>query len=391
MTYSWNVSYADIAESHMNSVDKNAEGDYLISSRFTSCIYKISGKDGSIIWRLGGPESDFNLMGFNFSSQHHARFRSENKTTTVISFLNNASDMGKSNNSTANWSSAFLVALDTTTMTASLVRSWDRPDHELTRLRGAVEFLPDTNVFVSWSDNGFISEFSMDGELIQEARFSSKRFVDYRAFKFNFTGHPAEPPVLKAFVYGASNSTITTAIYVSWNGATEIKSWRFYGTFDSSGQSPSLLGTVEKTGFETVLVVAGHVKWTYAQAVTTDNQVLGRSTLEEASIMFKWWPTDVNTIEPPAPSDHVNTQIEGGVSGYGANLELTTPRLPVLANNCIVHREGVRAGIWVVLLVAISSSIILASLLKAFSLAEKRWRWVERWKNPFQRLPGTDH
>ena len=38
---------------HMNSVDKNADGDYLISARYTNAIYKISGKDGSIIWRFG--------------------------------------------------------------------------------------------------------------------------------------------------------------------------------------------------------------------------------------------------------------------------------------------------------------------------------------------------
>ena len=56
---------------HMNSVDKNDDGDYMISARYTNAIYKISEKDGSLLWTLGGLNSDFELeKGFNFSRQH---------------------------------------------------------------------------------------------------------------------------------------------------------------------------------------------------------------------------------------------------------------------------------------------------------------------------------
>ena len=54
----------------MNSVDKDANGDYLVSGRNTHTIYKVSGSDGSIIWRLGGKMSTFHLNSFNFSSQN---------------------------------------------------------------------------------------------------------------------------------------------------------------------------------------------------------------------------------------------------------------------------------------------------------------------------------
>ena len=360
----------------MNSVDKNAEGDYLISARYTSCIYKISGKDGSIIWRLGGPESDFELVGFNFSSQHHARFWKENGTTSIVSFLNNASDRSKSNNQTANWSSAFLVTLDTTAMKATLTRSWDRPDQKLTRLRGAVQILPNTNVFVSWSDNGYTSEFSMDGELIQEAQFASKRFVDYRAYKFNFTARPVELPVLKALVYGASNSTITTAIYVSWNGATEVKSWRFYGIEDSSGRNPLLLGTAAKTGFETVLVVAGHVRWTFAEGVAANGKVLGRSTLQEGSVMFNWGS---NEASPATLEAHVHTpslapspEVGDSITEQGIDLVSTAPAHTVFTNTCIPQREDPRVSILVVLPAALLCSLSLAILLKTYSYAQER-------------------
>jgi hypothetical protein len=97
----------------MNSVDKDANGDYMISARHTDCIYKISGTDGRIIWRLGGDDSSFVLEGFNFSKQHDARFVEQNATTTVISFLDNAVD-GK-HNATSDHSTAYLVALETST------------------------------------------------------------------------------------------------------------------------------------------------------------------------------------------------------------------------------------------------------------------------------------
>ena len=78
--------------------------------RYTSAIYKISGKDGSIIWRLGGKLSDFEA-DFNFSSQHTAKFYSQNSSVTVISFLDNASDEWEKQLTTARTSAVKLVAL----------------------------------------------------------------------------------------------------------------------------------------------------------------------------------------------------------------------------------------------------------------------------------------
>lgn len=61
----------------MNSVDKSSEGDYMVSARYTNAIYKISAQTGSVLWTLGGPNSDFELEpGFNFSRQHDVCFQS---------------------------------------------------------------------------------------------------------------------------------------------------------------------------------------------------------------------------------------------------------------------------------------------------------------------------
>ncbi|KAJ5197844.1 ASST-domain-containing protein [Penicillium cinerascens] len=52
---------------HLNSIAKFPDGDYLLSARHTDALYKISHKDGHIVWRLGGVRSDFQMLG-NFQS-----------------------------------------------------------------------------------------------------------------------------------------------------------------------------------------------------------------------------------------------------------------------------------------------------------------------------------
>ena len=273
----------------MNSIDKNVHGDYLISARFTDCIYMISGKDGSVMWRLGGKHSSFVLENFNFSRQHDARFIEQNDSTTVITFLDNASDML---NQTSSYSSALLVALDTavTPMTARVIRRWNRPDGKLSRLRGNFQLLPNGNAFIGWSDNSYISEHTTDGELLMEARFKSNRFVTYRAYKYNFTGAPIEPPTLKTFVFGTSPATSTTVYYVSWNGATEIDSWIFYR--DSNGTTqPTIIGNTSKTGFETMYQSKGFEERSYVEAIAADGRVLGKSPVQTTE-MPPGWQTD---------------------------------------------------------------------------------------------------
>ncbi|KAK5110420.1 hypothetical protein LTR85_001030 [Meristemomyces frigidus] len=261
---------------HMNSVDKNADGDYMISARYTDCIYKISGTDGHIIWRLGGDESSFALDAFNFSKQHDARFIEQNATTTVISFLDNASD--GVNNVTSDVSTSYLVALETsvTPMVARVIRRWSRPDGHLSHARGNFQLLPNGNAFTAWSGNAYITEHAFDGDLVMEAGFASERFVTYRSYKHNFTGHPSEPPTLKAYAYGTSPATSTTVCYVSWNGATEVDSWDFYR--NNSASEP--IGRAQKTGFETMFQATGYYPDVYAQAISASGQVLGRSSVQ---------------------------------------------------------------------------------------------------------------
>ncbi|KAL1854700.1 hypothetical protein Plec18170_004791 [Paecilomyces lecythidis] len=297
---------------HVNSVDKNANGDYLLSARFTNTIYLISGQDGHIIWRLGGEQSDFD-QNFDFYRQHHAQFVPSDDNETVISFLNNASDEGSQKDLT---STALIVKIDTTSspMTARVVKSFERPDGELTRLRGSVQILSnpggkgDGNVFVGWSEQGYHSEHSPSGKCLMEARFLSPRFSSYRTFKLpnnNFHGRPSEPPAVKSFVYASAISptviTTVTVFYVSWNGATDVASWNFYAQAQDSS-APVLVGNVQKTDFETMFMADGYLDWASAEALDINGNSLGWSEVQR-SILPETWSQSGLSIKPDDPSE----------------------------------------------------------------------------------------
>lgn len=277
----------------MNSVDKDANGDYLISARHTDCVYKISGKDGSIIWRLGGTNSSFILDDFIFSGQHDARLVSVSSSITTISIFDNAADASRPTH-TSEFSSAMIIELHTSEspMIAKLIKRYPRPDGRLSYRRGNAQILPNSNIVAGWSANGYTTEFTHDGRVVLDAKFSSRRFDTYRSYKFPFLGQPTSIPALKAYAYGTSPKTMTTVIYVSWNGATEVDHWRYYGA-ESTGGPFRLLGEVRKSGFETVFQAAGFSPWAFAEAVDVTGTILGKSDVQETILPsgFVGWKT----------------------------------------------------------------------------------------------------
>lgn len=59
---------------HLNSLEKDDDGSYLVSMRGPSTLYKINGDTGEIMWRLGGMNSNFTISDEDrFYYQHDAR------------------------------------------------------------------------------------------------------------------------------------------------------------------------------------------------------------------------------------------------------------------------------------------------------------------------------
>jgi hypothetical protein len=93
---------------------------------------------------------------------------------------------------------------------------------------------------------------------------------NYRAFRYNWTGIPNEEPAIVAL-----KGDEGTSIYVSWNGDTQTKAWRFYAQTDEHG-SKHFLGEVDKNSFETSFTIRddSSVTSVSAEAVDKSGRVL---------------------------------------------------------------------------------------------------------------------
>ena len=266
--------------SHSNSVDKTPSGDYLWSSRHTDTIFKISGKDGHIIWRFGGPKSDFPIDDeTRFSRQHNIRYRGHNKTHMLVSMLDNAKGIDKQK-PTYDFSRGILFALDEKNMKVSIERQYNHPDGVggYAPRRGNYQVLDNGNIFMGWSEQAIQSEHTPDGKLIMQAVFKTDWLGTYRNYKFPFVGNPIEPPVAASHAYATPNNSTVTTVHVSWNGATEVATWNLYRTV-RNGQIVVLVATAEKLGFETALSYGGYASFVIVEAVDKNGTILGRTSI----------------------------------------------------------------------------------------------------------------
>ncbi|KAK4246714.1 ASST-domain-containing protein [Corynascus novoguineensis] len=248
---------------HINSVDKDRAGNYLISARDACAVHKVNGTSGEIIWRLAGKRSDFTLgEGSDFCFQHHARWLKQEdegeEGIEIISLYDNAAHGtehgGGHEVHTADASSGKILRLDTKAWKAELVHGYYPPQGYklLSKSQGSTQVLPGGNVLVNWGSEGAVTEYTAEGEVVFHAAMDSGELgvgvENYRAFRFNWTGLPSEEPAVVAL----KGDDGATSVYVSWNGDTETAVWRFFEVVDELG-SRSFLGEAERTSFETRL------------------------------------------------------------------------------------------------------------------------------------------
>ncbi|OQE25560.1 hypothetical protein PENSTE_c006G01564 [Penicillium steckii] len=258
---------------HINSIDKNKDGDYLISSRHTSAIYKISGKDGSVIWRLHGSQPTFRNINFSFSQQHDARWLFENATHSMVSLYNNGYN---GFNRTHSYSGGMIILIDHVDDTAIQVRDYRPYINDLvSSSQGNLQRLSNNNVFMGWGNNPYVSEHDEEGNLVLWAHVSGSDIMNYRAQKFEWEGNPTDSPALWAYSR-AAEAFSPTSFYVSWNGATRVQTWKFFGAHNMTGPW-TFLDQVNKTGFETEYTNTSFYLWVRAEAIDKKGKVIGRS------------------------------------------------------------------------------------------------------------------
>ena len=279
-----NVGPLSHVSSHTNALDKFTDGHYLLSGRHTDTVYKIDKNDGHIIWRAGGRKTDFDMGAANFSRQHHARFHSQNETHTIISVFDNAKGADKQSPSSEH-SSGKVIALNTETMTADLLKHYDHPQDKYAYRRGNFQILPNSNAFLCWSEQSLQSEHKEDGTIIMEARMLPDWIGTYRGFKYEFVGLPNQPPDVNssAIGHGHTENSTKTLVHVSWNGATEVKSWKLHKTTEK-GATEVELTSAEKDGFETAIEYEGFAAFVVVEGIGKNGASLGKSKIVKTEL-----------------------------------------------------------------------------------------------------------
>jgi hypothetical protein len=230
---------------HGNALALANDGNLLLSSRNLSEITKINLKTGEIMWRFGGKANQFKLInGQPFAYQHDVR-QLPNGDITIFD------NQGTQQNPAP--SHGYEYKIDEKNKTATQVWEYTHTPPVFATFMGDTQRLSDGNTFLDWgapsTADGYdwvtMSEVSADGKTIFELSFDQP-YVSYRAFRFPWLGTPDSLPDL-AFKADANGSGITLGY--SWNGATEVASWRLFG-----GSSPQALNQIEekaKSDFET--------------------------------------------------------------------------------------------------------------------------------------------
>lgn len=248
---------------HINSIDVDTDGNYLISSRHTWAVYKINRTTGAVMWRLNGKHSDFEMGDrAEFAWQHHAR-RHPNNIITLFDDGAGLSDFEKQ-------SRGLKLSLDFKSMRATFVEEYLPHPTLLATSQGSTQVLPNGNVFVGWGSKPYFSEYTADGKLLFDAHLPPISH-SYRAFRFPWVGRPTSAPAISV----NRTSAGTHQVSAWWNGATEVKRWDVLAG-PTAGELRSLR-SFGRTGFETVMTVSTTSRYLAVEARDAKGGLLGRS------------------------------------------------------------------------------------------------------------------
>jgi hypothetical protein len=164
-------------------------------------------------------------------------------------------------------SRALVLRLDPKAHTATLAGQYGHGANFDSEYMGSTEPLDNGNEFVGWGSAPFFTEYDASGNYLLDARFPGSD-ISYRATVEPWVGEPLAPPA------GTARRTSgRTTVYASWNGATEVKSWRVLGA--SGAGSLTRVAGAPRSGFETAIPVKQNYRTFQVQALDADGHVIG--------------------------------------------------------------------------------------------------------------------
>ena len=256
---------------HVNAIDLTGNGSFLVSMRNTWAAYMVNLKTGRIEWTLGGRHSSFKFgRGAEFQWQHDVALASGSTVTVFDDHCCQLTGGGTSVPSTGP-SRGLVLRLNQSTHVATLEAQYGNREGFKSEYMGDTEPLQNSNTFIGWGSAPYFTEYSAAGKLLLEAEFPGSD-LSYRSMVEPWVGEPLSPPV------GAARQTDgKTTVYASWNGATQVVSWRVLAGAGTGRLTP--VATTAKSGFETAITVPQGNNSFEVQALTANGRVARASRL----------------------------------------------------------------------------------------------------------------
>ena len=179
-----NLTAPSIRYFHLNAVDVDTDGHFLISARHSSLVAKIHRTTGEVIWILGGKLNQFAFSADpsitdppEFSYQHDIRRLPNNN----ISLFDNGSQR------TPQWSRGVEYQLDEVAKTCKLVWQYRHTPDLYAGVQGSMQTLDNGNKLLAWgsavsNNRTVINEVSSGGDVVFQAELPSMMFP-YKAEK----------------------------------------------------------------------------------------------------------------------------------------------------------------------------------------------------------------
>lgn len=276
-----------------------------------NCIYKISGQDGHIVWRLGGKQSDFEFAetSAQFAYQHDARWLNEEQTR--MSLWDNA-DPFPEDDSTP-YSRGIILELDYDNMRASLVQEFMNEERTFAQYEGSAQVIDPSsetsNVILGYGSQPFFTELDYEGNILLDVQFATDgdKVRCYRTFRLPWQGKPLTNPDI---AWNGSN------VYVSWNGATDVETWEVYTSNETSSDWNNVT-LAKRTGFETTIDLSDMDLLTYvrAKAVDSAGDTLGWTMATDGTEVFD----AIGSVDDDDDSPNKSAGESGEGSGSGAD------------------------------------------------------------------------
>ncbi len=248
---------------HINSISPGEDGDVLLSSRNTWTLYDVDIDSGGVRWRLGGDRSSFKLgPGTHTYWQHDAEFQPGG----LISVFDNGSDPPMEKQSRG-----LVLDPNLATHTVTLVKALVNPTKTLlASSQGDMLSLPGGNWLMGYGGLPNFTEYDSAGQVLLDGTLG-KGVQDFRTYLFPWSAQPTSVPSVLAQP-GAGG---TIAVSVSWNGATEVASWRVLAGAFAGALAP--VATAARTGFQTTIAAATAGPYVAVQALDSAGAVLATS------------------------------------------------------------------------------------------------------------------